>query len=98
MDMLIRYDWPGNVRELMNAVERAVVLARSDYLDTVDMPFISSSVAGEASAPEAVYVGMPLEAVEKSRHSPDPFPPLAAIKARLRAGLGITRKNPSQKT
>ena len=32
MDRLLKYDWPGNVRELMNAVERAVVLSRSDYL------------------------------------------------------------------
>ena len=32
MDTLIRYEWPGNVRELMNAVERGVVMARTDYL------------------------------------------------------------------
>jgi len=30
MDRMIRHSWPGNVRELMNAVERGVVLARSD--------------------------------------------------------------------
>ncbi len=41
MDHLIRYDWPGNVRELMNAVERAVVLSRSDYLSEKDFPVIS---------------------------------------------------------
>ncbi|MGD9279612.1 MAG: sigma-54 dependent transcriptional regulator, partial [Desulfobacterales bacterium] len=40
MDNLIRYDWPGNVRELMNAVERAVVLARSSYLDESDFLFM----------------------------------------------------------
>jgi two-component system response regulator HydG len=40
MDKLIRYDWPGNVRELMNAIERAVVLARSSYLDEADFPFM----------------------------------------------------------
>ena len=34
MEDLIRHDWPGNVRELMNVVERAVVLARGDYLDS----------------------------------------------------------------
>ncbi len=33
MDRLLKYNWPGNVRELMNAVERGVVLSRSDYLD-----------------------------------------------------------------
>jgi two-component system response regulator HydG len=47
MDYLIKYDWPGNVRELMNAVERAVVLARSDYLSDVDFPFIQSTFSNE---------------------------------------------------
>ncbi len=40
MDCLIKYSWPGNVRELMNLVERAVVLARSDYIDDMDLPAI----------------------------------------------------------
>ncbi|MBF0378668.1 MAG: sigma-54-dependent Fis family transcriptional regulator [Desulfamplus sp.] len=41
MDSMIRYGWPGNVRELMNSIERAVVLARSDYLSLEDFPFIT---------------------------------------------------------
>ena len=40
MDQFVRYDWPGNVRELMNAVERGVVLARSEYLDDEVLPFL----------------------------------------------------------
>jgi two-component system response regulator HydG len=40
MDAMIRYSWPGNVRELMNAVERGVVLARSDYICKADLSFI----------------------------------------------------------
>jgi two-component system response regulator HydG len=47
MDYLIKYDWPGNVRELMNAVERAVVLARSDYLAEDDFPIIQSTLSKE---------------------------------------------------
>ena len=30
LNVLVRYPWPGNVRELENAMERAVVLSRSD--------------------------------------------------------------------
>lgn len=33
MDIFLKYSWPGNVRELMNAVERGVVLAQTEYLD-----------------------------------------------------------------
>ncbi len=37
-DQLIKYDYPGNVRELENMVERAVVLARGDYITIDDIP------------------------------------------------------------
>ena len=47
MDYLIKYDWPGNVRELMNAIERAVVLTRSNYLNETDFPFIQSTLLNE---------------------------------------------------
>jgi two-component system response regulator HydG len=43
LDLLIRYDWPGNVRELMNAVERTVVLSRSDYLSEKDFPMFAGT-------------------------------------------------------
>ena len=37
MDAIVRHSWPGNVRELMNAVERGVVLAQTEYLDLADV-------------------------------------------------------------
>jgi len=30
MDFLNNFEWPGNVRELENAIERAVVVGKSD--------------------------------------------------------------------
>ena len=36
--MLASYDWPGNVRELRNALERALVFAKSDTLEPKDFP------------------------------------------------------------
>ena len=45
MDYLIQHRWPGNVRELMNAVERAVVLSRADFLSEKDFPIIPGSGA-----------------------------------------------------
>jgi DNA-binding NtrC family response regulator len=38
MAALERYDWPGNVRELRNAIERAVVLARTAVIELGDLP------------------------------------------------------------
>lgn len=39
MDFLIKYDWPGNVRELENAIERALVVGKSDLIQVEDLPF-----------------------------------------------------------
>ena len=43
-DFLMKYNYPGNVRELENILERAVVIARGDYIETADLPF--SAVEG----------------------------------------------------
>ena len=39
MRLLKEYPWPGNVRELQNVIERAVVLARSDFITPEDIGF-----------------------------------------------------------
>ncbi len=36
--LLNNYDWPGNVRELENAIERAVVMAKSEYVEPNNLP------------------------------------------------------------
>jgi len=37
--ILNNYDWPGNVRELENAVERAVVMARNEFIEPENLPW-----------------------------------------------------------
>lgn len=94
MDQLVKYDWPGNVRELMNAVERAVVLSRSEYLDEQDLPLvIKDALSGEEKIPSryAVPADLPLEDVEKATilktlESTD------GNKSEAARRLGITRK------
>lgn len=34
----LKYRWPGNVRELRNVVERALALARTEFIEVVDLP------------------------------------------------------------
>ncbi|MFH0982431.1 MAG: sigma-54 dependent transcriptional regulator [Planctomycetota bacterium] len=36
-EKLMSYTWPGNVREVRNAVERAVLLCKHDYIDADDL-------------------------------------------------------------
>ncbi len=94
MDQLLKYDWPGNVRELMNAVERAVVLSRSEYLDEQDLPLIIKDALsdGEKSpSRDALPADLPLEDVEKATilktlESTD------GNKSEAARRLGITRK------
>jgi two-component system response regulator HydG len=53
MDKLLRYTWPGNVRELINALERGVVLSRSEYLDEEEFLLLREKTAGDdLSTPE----------------------------------------------
>lgn len=36
--LFLKYEWPGNVRELENVLERAVMLAKSHFIDISDLP------------------------------------------------------------
>ncbi|HVO73122.1 MAG TPA: sigma-54 dependent transcriptional regulator [Ignavibacteriaceae bacterium] len=63
MDFLVKYDWPGNVRELENAIERAVVVGKTNKIEVPDLPFhVSSSAVTEdlsgksLSAVESKYI------------------------------------------
>ncbi len=42
LDALCRHPWPGNIRELRNVIERAVVLAESNTLDTEHLPSVTA--------------------------------------------------------
>lgn len=41
MDEMMLYEWPGNIRELENAIERAVVVCKSDRIVAGDLPIIT---------------------------------------------------------
>ena len=51
--LLIRFRWPGNVRELENAIERAVLVAKSLDVQPSDLP---DSIRGDAVAEDAFTV------------------------------------------
>jgi len=47
MELMRKYRWPGNVRELKNVVERAVVLARGEFIEHDDLTLSQISTAGD---------------------------------------------------
>lgn len=92
MDHLLRYGWPGNVRELMNVVERAVVLARADYLEEKDLPLPQTASEIVAPAPEKEPAGdLPLDEVEK-RTILRTLEDAGGNKSATARRLGITRR------
>jgi two-component system response regulator HydG len=95
MDRFLKYAWPGNVRELMNAVERAVVLSRSEYLDEQDLPLsINGNERSEdpsVLSKDADYGNLPLEDVEKATIL-STLESTSGNKSEAARRLGITRK------
>jgi two-component system response regulator HydG len=92
MEKLVKYSWPGNVRELMNAVERAVVLSRSEYLDADELALLmaDSQVASSIDQP-SLPGNMPLDEVEK-RSILEAINACSGNKSEAARRLGITRK------
>ncbi|MEW6534745.1 MAG: sigma-54 dependent transcriptional regulator [Candidatus Auribacterota bacterium] len=38
MSKLMAYEWPGNIRELENVIERSIILAKHEIVETIDLP------------------------------------------------------------
>ncbi len=99
MNRLINYVWPGNVRELMNAVERAVVLARSSYIDEMDLSLIGRSGGGsEEVSPgaPAASEGVSLDEIERTTILRT-LDLAGGNKSEASRRLGITRRTLHQK-
>ena len=92
MEKFLSYSWPGNIRELMNAVERAVVLARTDFLDAEDIALMTGNHAvtgGQES--DQISPRLSLEDVEK-KSILDALNNCGGNKSEAARQLGITRK------
>ena len=98
MQKLVRYSWPGNVRELMNAVERAVVLSRTETVDEDELIFTMADQMGVLDeSPESLKTlsagdgNLSLEEVEKRRIL-EALETCGGNKSEAARNLGITRK------
>lgn len=88
--LISRHSWPGNIRELQNAIERAVIVMRGEYLTEKDLPNLSPGV-GPAAATTLGELPLNLDDVEKIavenalRHT-------SGNKTQAASILGVTRK------
>ena len=64
IEVLGDYAWPGNVRELENAIERAVVLCREEWIDLQHLPD-NLLADGERPTQLQFNVGMPFKTMER---------------------------------
>jgi len=64
---LFAHQWPGNVRELQNVLERAVLLAKTNKIEPVDLPFENGSMPEKSATGGGwdVPANMTLEDIEK---------------------------------
>jgi len=65
IELLCAHPWPGNVRELENAVERAVVLMRSEVVGVSDLPPEIHGRPTGGGRMLTIPIGTPLEEVER---------------------------------
>lgn len=93
-EILRNYSWPGNIRQLENVIERAVIMRKSNLLDSSDIKL--PSVQEDVSALTIPDTGLPLtETIDKVEatlinqaliNSKGNYSKAAAL-------LGITRQN-----
>jgi transcriptional regulator with GAF, ATPase, and Fis domain len=99
MEVMKKYRWPGNVRELKNVVERAVVLARGQFIDIHDLSLSSLQTAGDTAMGmprSGEYQPMSLEEVEK-RHILATLHSTGWNKSQTASILGIERSTLDRK-
>lgn len=93
LEKIMAYHWPGNIRELMNAVERAVILARADVLDEEEIALIMEDRGGkeDITVPDRSLPNLSLEDIEKQSIL-EMLKNCGGNKSETARRLGITRK------
>ncbi len=101
LHLMQQYRWPGNVRELKNVIERAVVLARTDFIDTDDLNLSTIAAATDSSelampAPKSTFEPLSLDEIER-RHIHATLKATGWNKSRTAAILGVERSTLDRK-
>jgi DNA-binding NtrC family response regulator len=65
LELLKNYSWPGNVRELRNVMERAVILARGDWIEPSHLPPYILNPGADSAAKIVLPIGVTAAEAEK---------------------------------
>jgi Nif-specific regulatory protein len=96
-----QYRWPGNVRELKNVIERAVVLARTDFIEPDDLNLSTVAAASDsgeilAASPKSTFEPLSLDEVER-KHIHATLKATGWNKSRTASILGVERSTLDRK-
>ncbi len=65
MRILEQYNWPGNVREVRNVIERAVILASGEFIETKHLPPLVTDSPDVVKPTMELEPGMTVEEAER---------------------------------
>jgi transcriptional regulator with PAS, ATPase and Fis domain len=65
LDMLMAYSWPGNVREFRNVMERALILSKSEWIETFHLPPYLRNPGSESSTKIVLPLGITAAEAER---------------------------------
>jgi len=65
LEMLMTYSWPGNVREFRNVLERALILARGEWIETSHLPPYLRNPSAESSTKIVLPLGITAAEAER---------------------------------
>ena len=91
LEILRHYHWPGNVRELENVVQRLVVMAESETVETADLPSLMRFSALQVSGFDRTLADVEAEYIKNVLAS------VGGNRTRAAEILGIDRKTLREK-
>src|SRR5262245_46240789 len=65
LEMMVTYSWPGNVREFRNVMERALILSRSEWIESFHLPPYLRNPAAESSTKIVLPLGITAAEAER---------------------------------